>query len=146
MKLGDWGLALALAVGAMVLNVAVSFVWVWVYSLIEPGQTEAAYTAYAQQWAPVSSIVFGAPILFAAGWVAGRGREPIQASVMAWAIAGIYVAADVAFLLAFGIPIDGWLLPAISWITKFIFAELGARTGARMQPAREPTGPSSPGR
>ena len=144
MKLKDLALALALAVLAMVLNVAMSFIWVWIYSLIEPGQTEAAYTAYAQQWAPVSSVVFGAPILFAAGWIAGRGRQPLEATVIGWVIAGLYVAIDLAILVAAEIPVGGWMWPAISWITKFIFAEFGARMGARMRPAREPTEPSTP--
>jgi len=130
MKVKDWALALALAVLAMILNVAMSFVWVFVYSQSEPGQTEAAYTAYAQEWAPVSSVVFGAPIMFLAGWLAGRGRPVSEAARIGLAVAAIYVAVDLAIILAVGAAGGVWMWAVLSWVTKLLFGWLGGRTGA----------------
>jgi len=131
MKLKDWGVALMLVVLAMALNVAVSFAWVFVYSLVEPGQTEAAYQAYAQQWAPVSSVVFGLPILFAAGWFVARSREPKRAALTALAVAGLYIAIDAAVVIAAGAlgAIGVWVV--LSWATKLGAAWLGAYVGTK---------------
>ena len=130
MKLRDWALAFAITVAAMILNVAMSFVWVWIYSLVEPGQSEAAYTAYAQQLAPVSSVVFGAPILFAAGWLAGRGRPVREAARMGLIVAGLYVAIDLAILVAAGALGGIWVWAVLSWATKLPAGWLGGRAGA----------------
>lgn len=130
MTLKDWGVVVLLAFACMVLNVLASFGWVWVYSQFEPGQTQAAYEAYAQEWAPVSSVVLGAPILFLAGWVAGRGREAAKAALMGLAVGATYVAIDVAIILAF-MPSGGiWLWIALSWISKPLFSWFGGRAGA----------------
>ena len=131
MTLKDWATALALAVLAMIVNVAMSFIWVWAYSQIEPGQTEAAYMAYAEKWAPVSSVVFGAPILFVAGWLAGRRREPAQAALIGLMVAVIYVAIDLAMVVAVQAQGGIWLWVALSWSTKLLFAWLGGRAGAK---------------
>lgn len=130
MTLKDWAVAVLLAFGCMVVNVLASFVWVWVYSQIEPGQTQAAYEAYAQEWAPVSSVVLGAPILFIAGWIAGRGREAGKAALMGLAVGATYVAIDVAIILSF-MPTGGiWLWVVLSWISKPLASWLGGRVGA----------------
>ena len=135
MKHKHWGVCALLAILAMVLNVLASFGWVWVYSLIEPGQTQEAYAAYAQQWAPVSSVVLGSPIMFALGWIAGRGRELKQAAMMGLAVGGIYVAIDLAIVLSLVFSASGhdgaWGWGVASWITKPLFGWLGGRVGGR---------------
>lgn len=137
MKFKDLALALALAATAMILNVAMSFVWVWVYSQVQPGQSEAHYIAYAQQWAPVSSVVFGAPILFLAGFLAGRGREAKAAALIGLIVGLVYVGLDAAIVAASllttpgGAPWMAWVWIALSWTTKPLFAWLGGRLGGR---------------
>lgn len=131
MKLRDWLVVVGLALASMVLNVAMSFAWVFVYSLIEPGQTEAAYEAYAAEWAPVSSVVIGAPILFLSGWLAGRGREAKQAALMGLLVGALYVAIDAVMVLAFLPAGDVWLWIGLSWISKPVFGWLGGQAGAR---------------
>lgn len=131
MTLRDWGVTVLLAFACMVANVLASFVWVWVYSQVEPGQTQAAYDAYAEVWVPVSSVVLGAPILFAAGWLAGRGREASQAAMLGLAVGATYVAIDLAVMAAFR-PTGGiWLWIILSWISKPVFSWLGGLMGAR---------------
>lgn len=99
--------ALLFAVAAMAFNVAAAFLWVWCYSIaLAPGHDEAFYQAYAQRAAPISSLVAGTPILFAAGWLSAR-RFPDRA-VLAGALVGIlYAAIDLAILgaVASAIPV-----------------------------------------
>ncbi|HYI65143.1 MAG TPA: hypothetical protein VEW71_09680 [Allosphingosinicella sp.] len=112
--------SLAVAVPAMVVNVACAFLWVFIYSmLIAPGQDEAAYQAYAMRAAPWCSVIAGMPILFGAGWLLARWhgggwRTGIYAGAA-------YVAIDFAIVLAAG------ALPAMAGIIALSFAtKLGA--------------------
>jgi hypothetical protein len=93
----------------MALNIAASFLWVWIYSItVAPGHDEAFYQAYAQRAAPISTIVAGTPILFAAGWLSAR-KAPADRAILAGALVGIiYAAVDLAAMaLAIGnSPID----------------------------------------
>lgn len=131
MKLRDLLIAFGLALAVMALNVAASFGWVWIYSLMEPGQTPAAYQAYAQRIAPLSSVIFGMPLMFAAGWLVGRSRERRRALLTGLAIAGLYVTIDAA--IVFGIGASGALGPVVlaSWLTKIAAAGLGAWSASK---------------
>ncbi len=126
--------ALLFTIAAMILNVAAAFLWVWLYSiLIAPGHDEAHYQAYAMRAAPISSIVAGAPILFAAAWLAGR-RDAAQ-PVLAGALVGLcYVAIDAAILVAAGatIPIA---IVALSFATKIVASWAGGVLAARRSSA-----------
>ena len=118
--------AILFAIGAMVLNVAVAFLWVWIYSmLIAPGHDEAHYQAYAMRAAPISSIIAGIPILFAAGWLAGR-REPARPMLAGLLVAVVYVAIDasIVFAVADSIP---YAILATSFGTKLAAAAAGGR-------------------
>jgi hypothetical protein len=115
-------------VGAMVLNVAVAFLWVAVYSLlIAPGQDQAVYEAYAMRAAPWSSVIAGMPILFGAGWLLARWHGGGWATGV-WA-AMAYILLDVIILAAAG----GTFSPivALSAVTKLGAAALGGALAAR---------------
>jgi hypothetical protein len=114
----------------MVLNVAFSFLWVFIYSsLIAPGQSEASYDAYAMRIAPWSSVIAGAPILLAGGWLLARWHGG------GWRIgicAGIaYLVIDLAILLAAGVLAAYAVFVALSWTTKPAAAALGGALAQR---------------
>jgi hypothetical protein len=118
--------SIAVAIGAMVLNVAMSFVWVFLYSvLIAPGQSEAAYQAYAMRAAPWCSVVAGIPILFGAGWVLARWHGGGWRTGICAGIA--YVALDLAAIASAGMLTSFALILALSYSTKLAAAALGGR-------------------
>ena len=117
----------ALTLGVMALNVAASFAMVWAYSAFwRPGESEAFYQAFAMQAAPVSSVVVGAPLMFAAALLVARGRSRKDALVATAAVALLYIAIDLAILLAVGAPADVWGWALLSFATKLVAALLGA--------------------
>src|SRR6185295_5761137 len=92
---------LAVAVPAMILNIACAFLWVAIYShLIAPGQGEAAYQAYAMRAVPWSAVIAGVPILLGAGWLLARWHGGGWRTGL-WAGA-FYLAIDLAIILAAG--------------------------------------------
>ncbi len=121
--------ALLLAIAAMALNVACAFLWVWLYSVaVAPGHDEAFYQAYAQDAAPISSLVAGAPILFAAGWLSGRRAErPILAGML---VGIIYAVIDLAILASVPNNIPAWIL-IVSATTKIGASALGGLFASR---------------
>ena len=92
--------SLALAFAAMVVNVAAAFGWVAIYSLaIAPGQSEAAYQAYAEQVAPWCSVIAGVPILFGAGWLRARSRRGASGWSLGMTVGVLYAVLDLSILL-----------------------------------------------
>lgn len=125
--------ALLLAIGAMALNVAASFLWVWIYSVgIAPGHDEAFYQAYAQRAAPISSIVAGIPTLFAAGWLSAR-KAPEQAMLAGALVGLIYAAIDLAILFSVPNTVSGSII-ATSMLTKIAASALGGLVVGRNRP------------
>jgi hypothetical protein len=107
------GMALGLA--ALILNAIAAFLWVWLYSaFIDPGHDGVFYQAYGQRVAPLSGLIFGLPLLFAAGWLAGR----VSAAPLAWLLpAATYALLDLV-LMALG---SLWATPLaliLSYATK----------------------------
>ena len=93
--------SLALAIAAMAINVAMAFGWVAIYSLaIAPGQSEAAYQAYAEQVAPWCSVIAGIPILFVAGWLRARWGSGASGWSFGAMVGILYALLDVTILLA----------------------------------------------
>jgi hypothetical protein len=114
----------AVAVPAMILNIACAFLWVAIYShLIAPGQGEAAYQAYAMRAVPWSAVIAGVPILFGAGWLLARWHGGGWRTGL---LAGVfYLIVDLAILLAAG-GVGGMLgIVALSYATKLGAASLG---------------------
>ena len=127
------GLALrsvAVAVASLALNVAMAFLWVFLYStFIAPGQSEAAYEAYAMRVAPWSSVIAGIPILFAAGWLLARWHGGGWRTGIFAGIA--YVVIDGAMLLSLGVLLDFLGVVAWSFTTKLAAAALGGALAGR---------------
>ena len=116
--------SLAVAVPAMVVNVAAAFLWVFIYSImIAPGQDEAAYQAYAMRAAPWSSVIAGAPILLGAGWLLARWHGGGWRTGICAGVA--YVAIDLAIMLAAGAPASMAGIIALSAATKLAASALG---------------------
>ena len=122
--------SLAVAVAAMVVNVACAFLWVAIYSmLIAPGQEKAAYEAYAMRAAPWCSVIAGMPILFAAGWLLtrwhGGGWDTGIWAAVAYIVLDVVILAVAAGMAAFT-PVV-----ALSAVTKLAAAALGGALAAR---------------
>lgn len=128
----------AVAIGAMILNVAVSFGVVWIYStFVDPGRAVADYQAFAMRAAPISSVIAGIPIMLLAGFLlAGRRlrRAAFQAAVAA---ALIYIAIDLAILVAANAPAAVWPWAALSHLTKLLSALAGAALRIRGRASRD---------
>lgn len=122
--------SVAFAVAAMALNVAMAFLWVFIYSaLIAPGQSEAAYEAYAMRVAPWSSVIAGIAILFAAGWLLARWHGGGWRTGICAGVA--YVVIDTLILLAAGVIVDLAGIVALSFVTKLAAAALGGSLAGR---------------
>ncbi|MGZ8348255.1 MAG: hypothetical protein ACXWUP_14200 [Allosphingosinicella sp.] len=123
--------SLAVAVGAMALNVACAFLWVAIYAyLIAPGQSEAAYQDYAMRAVPWSSVIAGVPILMGAGWLLARWHGGGWKTGI-WA-AVLYVVVDLAIQLAAGALGAMPGIVALSQVTKLVASAFGgAMAGKR---------------
>jgi hypothetical protein len=125
-KKNRWWLAIPFALGVMIVNVLISVLWVAVYSfLINPGQDQAYYQAYAQMSAPYSSIIAGMPLMFLAGrWIGSKFPKAngIKAALLVWLI---YFLIDLTVIVAAGALAQIAFLFAISFVTKFAAAYLG---------------------
>lgn len=116
--------SLAVAVPAMILNVACAFLWVAIYAyLISPGQDEAAYQAYAMRASPWSSVIAGAPILLGAGWLLARWHGGGWRTGICAGLA--YVAIDVTIIAAAGALAAMPGIVALSAATKLAASALG---------------------
>lgn len=94
--------AVGLAVGILIVNVAISFGAVAVYSLfVDPGHDAAFYEAAAQRIAPLSSIAFGWLLFFGAIVILSRkaGRDALWFALAAFAA---YAAIDLSIIGAVG--------------------------------------------
>ena len=73
MTLGRVAVLVGIALGVMVVNVAISILYMVVYGhLIDPGHEKAYYQEHVKIAAPYCSIVAGIPLMFLAGWLGGR--------------------------------------------------------------------------
>lgn len=119
---------IGLGVAAMLLNVLVAFLWVWIYSVaIAPGHDGAFYQAYAQGVAPISAIIAGLPILFLAGWLAARGPRRMPAALLP---AVTYIILDVLLIAIGGLWPATWAA-AVSYLTKLAAAWAGGAVAIR---------------
>jgi len=125
-----WLVGVALFI--MVANVAVSILYMVVYSyVIDPGHEEQYYRDHIQVAAPYCSIVAGIPLMFLAGWWVGGWWEAqfaIKAALTVWLA---YAAIDFAVLLAAGFTGRIAVLFAVSILTKLAAVYLGALIAVR---------------
>ncbi|HLL31747.1 MAG TPA: hypothetical protein VK403_12195 [Allosphingosinicella sp.] len=129
----------AAALAVMVLNVAIAFGIVWLYStFLDPGQPASHYEAFATRAAPVSSVIAGIPLMIAAGFLLAKGRPGRSGLAAAAAAALFYIIVDTAILLSVEAGRDVWMWAALSHATKL----LSALAGARLAPIRPIGGPA----
>lgn len=102
-NLGRIAWLVGIAVLVMIANIAVSVLYMVVYSyLIDPGHEKEYYDDHIQVAAPYCSIVAGIPLMFLAGWWVGcwwQGEFALRSSLVVWLA---YPAIDIAILLAAG--------------------------------------------
>lgn len=116
-----------IAVLVMVVNIAVSVLYMVVYSyLIDPGHEKDYYDAHIQVAAPYCSMVAGIPLMFLAGWWVGRwwrGEFAIKSALVVWLA---YAVIDLAIVAAAGATSSVGLLVAVSLLTKLAAVYAGA--------------------
>ena len=118
MTLGRVAALAGLALGVMAANVAVSILYMVVYShAIDPGHEKAYYAAHVTVAAPYCSIVAGIPLMFLVGWWVG-----MRPAIVVWLV---YALVDVAVLAASGLTLRIGVLVAVSLLTKLASACLG---------------------
>jgi len=116
--------SLAVAVPAMALNIACAFAWVAIYAyLIAPGQSEAAYQAYAMRAVPWSAVIAGVPILLGVGWLVARWHGGGWRTGLCAGAA--YLAIDLAIVLMAGGAGAMLAILALSYATKLGASALG---------------------
>jgi hypothetical protein len=121
MTFGRVAALIGLALGVMAANIAVSILYMVVYSyVIDPGHDKAYYEAHVKIAAPYCSIVAGIPLMFFVGrWV------DMQPAMIVWAV---YTVIDVAVFAASGPTLRMGAFVAVSLLTKLVSAYLGARS------------------
>src|SRR5688500_12123541 len=101
-----WLIAIALLV--MITNIAISILYMVVYSyVIDPGHDPQYYNDHIQVAAPYCSIVAGIPLMFLAGfWVAGGWQRTgsVKAALLVWLA---YSVIDLAIRAALTLPAIG---------------------------------------
>jgi hypothetical protein len=129
-----WLVAIALLV--MISNIAISILYMVVYSyVIDPGHDPQYYNDHIQVAAPYCSIVAGIPLMFLAGWWVGRwwqGKCAVKSALVVWLT---YAVIDVSIILAAGMTSRIAVLVAVSMLTKLASVYFGAlfATGSRSE-------------
>ena len=121
-----------IALSVMVVNVAISILYMVVYGhLIDPGHEEQYYHDHIKVAAPYCSIVAGIPLMFLAGWWVGgwwEGEFAVKAALVVWLT---YALIDIGVLLAAGLTPRIAVLSAVSLLTKLAAVYLGALVAGR---------------
>ena len=132
MTLGRLAWLVGAALLVLVVNVAVSILYMVVYShLIDPGHEEQYYRDYIKVAAPYCSIAAGIPLMFLAGWWVGGWWEEhlaVKAALVVWLA---YALIDIGVLLAAGLTARIAVLFAVSFLTKLVAVYLGALVASR---------------
>jgi hypothetical protein len=127
MTLGRVAALVGCAVGVMAANVAITILYMVVYSyVIDPGHEKAYYEAHVKIAAPYCSIVAGMPLMFFAGmWMGGFWdvKLAVPSALIIWLT---YVVIDLAVLVASGLTLRIGVLFAVSVLTKLAAAYGGA--------------------
>ena len=131
MTLGRVATLVGCALGVMVANVAITILYMVVYSyVIDPGHEKPYYEAHVAIAAPYCSIVAGIPLMFLVGlWVGGWD---VTLAVQSALIIGLtYAAIDLAIVVASGPTLWMGVLVAISLLTKLAAVYGGALLASR---------------
>jgi len=118
MTLGRVAALAGLALGVMAADVAISILYMVVYSYaIDPGHEKAYYEAHVKIAAPYCSIVAGVPLFFLVGWWMG-----MWPAIIVWTV---YTVVDLAIFAASGATSKMCVLVAVSLFSKLVSAYLG---------------------
>jgi hypothetical protein len=132
MTLGRLARLVGVALLVLVVNVAVSILYMVVYSyLVDPGHEEQYYRDHIQVAAPYCSIVAGMPLMFLAGWWVGRwwkGEFAVKAGLVVWLA---YALIDLGVLVTAGLTPRIAALSAVSLLTKLAAVYLGSLVAGR---------------
>ena len=124
MTVGRVAALIGLALGVMAVNIAVSILYMVVYSYaIDPGHEKAYYEAHVRVAAPYCSIIAGIPLMFLVGWWVG-----LRPAMFVWMV---YAFVDVAVFAMSGPTSRMGAVVAISLLTKLVSAYLGAVANLR---------------
>jgi hypothetical protein len=120
MTLGRVAALAGLALGVMAVNVAISILYMVVYSyVIDPGHEKGYYEAHVKIAAPYCSIVAGIPLMLLVGWWVG-----LWPAMLVWMV---YTVLDLAMFAVSGPTLRMSAFVAVSLLTKLVSAYLGAR-------------------
>ena len=121
-----WVWIIPTAIAVMIVNVAIHILYMVAYSyVIDPGQDEAHYQAYAMLSAPYSSIIVGMPLMFfACRWIGKKfeARLSLTAALLVWLV---YFLIDITAIIFAGELFRMALLFTISFATKLAAAYFG---------------------
>jgi hypothetical protein len=120
-----------IALGVMAANVAISILYMLVYSyLIDPGHEKTYYEDHIKIAAPYCSIVAGIPLMFLAGWWVGGWdiKSGPQSALVVWLA---YAVIDLAIAAASGLTFRMGILVAVSLLTKLAAVYFGALVAGR---------------
>src|SRR5262245_60004739 len=99
MTIGRMAILVGIVVLVMVINVAMSFLYMVVYGhWIDPGHEQAYYEAHIQRAAPYCSIIAGIPLMWVAGWWVGGFWEAKLPMQSAFVIGLAYALIDIAIV------------------------------------------------
>ena len=119
------------ALGVMAANVAITILYMVVYShVINVGHEKAYYDAHVEIAAPYCSIVAGIPLMFFVGlWVGGWDVTlAVQSALIIWLT---YAVIDLTIVALSGPTLRIGVLVAISLLTKLIAVYCGALVASR---------------
>lgn len=126
MKFGRLALIVGAAIFILIVNVALSFAYMFVYSYaINPGHDKQFYQEYVKTAAPFCSIFFGIPLFYlVCRWIGNRWEKEfaIKAAISVWIA---YAIIDLSIIAASGVDLTFAGFVVISMITKLISAYLG---------------------
>ena len=131
MNLRRGSLIVGTALAVLVVNVAISVLYMVVYSyLINPGHDSTFYQAHVQFAAPYSSIIAGMPLMYFAGRWIGRKAPAGSAIASALSVWLVYAVVDLAVVIPAA---TARLVPlvAISLVTKLAASLLGGLSAKR---------------
>jgi hypothetical protein len=119
MTLGRVAALIGLALGVMAVNVAVTILYMVVYShVIDTGHDKDYYEVHVRMAAPYCSIIAGIPLMFLVGWWMG-----MRPAIFVWLV---YAVIDVALVAVSGPTSRMGALVAVPLLTKLVSAYLGA--------------------
>jgi len=132
MTLGRVAVLVGIALSVMVVNVAISILYMVVYGhVIDPGHEKAYYQEHIKHAAPYCSIVAGIPLMFLAGWWVGGFWDAglgVRSAIIVWLA---YAVIDLTVAAASGMTARIGILVAVSLLTKLAAVYCGALVAGR---------------